>query len=805
MRLDAKTRRDLGWDVLVEALAQRAATGRGAALCREVAPLADAEAARRRAEEIVEVRALDDTGDGLPLGGTRDIDEALARAAKQGVLDLPTLRDVASTLGTAAQVKRHLIALRQRAPRLAGRSAALEELDEVWRPIDESFERGDGAVRLADRASPALGGLRRRAQKVREELERRIEGLLDSAALAPHLQDRFATQREDRYVVPVRVDAKSQVRGIVHGTSQSGQTLFVEPEEVVDLNNRLKLAELEVADEERRILLDLSTRVGEALPAIRDNLVILGELDFLAAAARLSADLKATPAEVGEGGLDLRRARHPLLLLARRQQADAAEVVPNDIVLAEGQTMIVSGPNAGGKTVSLKTAGLCVLLAGAGLHVPAQEGSRVPRVLILLSDVGDDQSLERDLSTFSAHVLHLRECLAAAAPGTLLLLDEIAVGTDPEQGAALAQAFLEAIAARGATAIVTTHYDRLKALAARDRRFVNASVGFDVDRLAPTYQLHLGVPGASGAVVVARRLGLEGAVCDRAVALLGAERTGLEALLLSLEGERQKTAAEREAAARERQSAEELRRRAEATQAEAKERLARARKGAHDEAVEALRKAREELERHKGVLRRRGGEVQPAELIALKRELDQKAAEVFQAAPTPEAPPGRAPRPDELKPGVEVWVQRLGGRATVLTAPRGGKLQVQAGPLRVTVETGEVLIPAAATPKSARQRRGHSAFDEEAPPVQSSASVRGRYPSVDVRGERFDAAQARVEKFLDDALRASQEGILIVHGHGTGALRDGLRRHFTGYPGVAELRPGTPDEGGDGVTVLTLA
>jgi len=801
MQIDAKTRRDLGWDSLVEELAARARTGRGAALARIIEPLADLDGARARHEEVNEARALRDTAEALPLDGVRDLDEALARAAKGGALEPQLLRDVASTLTAGARVRHHLVDHAARAPRLLGRAALIADLDDVSGPIDDAFEAGREA-RLSDRASPALGGLRKRAAQVREELERRVATLLDATHVQPHLQDRFATQREDRYVIPVRVDARAKVRGIVHGTSQSGQTVFVEPEEIVDLNNRLKLAELEVAEEERRILVELSRTVEEALPQIRANLEVLAVLDLLDACARLSADLRATPPElVDVGAIDLRRARHPLMVLAGRS------VVPNDVVLAFGHTLVVSGPNAGGKTVALKTTGLCALMARSGLHLPAQEGSKMPWFSSVLSDVGDDQSLERNLSTFSAHVLHLCDFLAAARPGVLVLLDEVAVGTDPEQGAALAQSVLEELAARGATTLVTTHYDRLKALAAQDRRFANASVGFDVEKLQPTYQLHLGVPGASGAIIVARRLGLDDAVCARAGGLLGQTQLQMEHLLMEVEAERKRVAGVREQAERDRQAAEQLR--AEAVQKEqrARERLEQARKGAHDEAVETLRRAREELDRTRAVLRRSSdGKVTSAEMVHARQKIDAAAQKVHEAAPAPPPPPGRAAGVEELQPGVEVWVARLGGRARVLAKPKGDKVQVQAGLLKAQVLVAEVRIEEgrAREAPSGRARRGHNAFDE-APRGAGDGKRRGSFPSLDVRGERVDAAIGLAEKFLDDALRAGQDGVMVIHGHGTGALRDRLREHLRGFPGVSQIRPGVPEEGGDGVTVIVLA
>ena len=802
MKVADKTRADLGWDQLLGELASRARTRRGAALARALAPFDDKETAQARHDEVTEARALRDSGEALPLDGVRDLDEALPRAEKAGVLEGALLVDVGSTAAAGARVKQHLVQRSRqqsgRAPRLLGRALLIDELEEVSKPIARSFDEGvvDGRVRLADRASPALGSLRRRAHVVREELERKVGSLLDSPHVAEHLQDKFFTQREDRFVIPIRIDARARVRGIVHGTSQSGQTVFVEPEEIVELNNRLKLSELEVAEEERRILAELSALVTEALPRLRANLEILALLDLIDAAARLSSDLRATPPElIDEGALDLRRARHPLMVLGGRP------CVPNDILIGWGQTMVVSGPNAGGKTVALKTAGLSTLMALSGLHVATQEGSKVPRFSSVVTDVGDDQSLEQNLSTFSAHVLHLRDFLASAQPGVLTLLDEVAVGTDPDQGAALAQAVLEALAERGATTIVTTHYDRLKAMAAHNSRFVNASVGFDVEKLQPTFELHLGVPGASGAVVVARRLGLPEAVCARATLLAGESTTGLERLLLDMESERRRIIKEREMTEAERSEAERANQEAERRSQEAKDKLMEVRRGAHGEAVETLRAARADLDRTRAVLRRSGGKLTPAEVTEAKKDIDQLARTVHEAAPQPPPPPGRPATLDELKPGVEVFVARFGGRAEVVSQ-KGGKVVVQAGMLKASVGVEEIRIVDGKTAKSARAARGHNAFDY-AEPSAPTVEERG-FVTLDVRGERVDAALGMTEKFLDDAMRAGREAVLVIHGHGTGKLRDALREQLRGFPGVGGVRAGQPQEGGDGVTVITL-
>ncbi|MCS6912816.1 MAG: endonuclease MutS2 [Myxococcales bacterium] len=788
-----KTRADLGWDVLLGHLADRCHTLRGKALAQQLSLLPTAEDAHARQAEIAEARGLADRGEGLPLGGVSDVSPSLERACKGGVLSPQELCDIGRTLEAGARLRRHLLCRGECVPRLMGRALLLTELRELATAIADAL---DESAELRDTASPALRALRQKVQALGAELSRRAESLLSEGHIEPHLQDRFVTQREGRYVLPVRADARTRVRGIVHGVSASGATVFVEPEEIIDLNNRLRLAQLEMADEERRILAELSRSVSEAAPRIRQNLEILTTLDLIAAAAQLSSDLRAVPVTLlptGTGSIDLRNIRHPLLHLA------GVQVVPSDLVCPAGGALVITGPNAGGKTVALKAVGLCVLMARAGLHCPVQEGSSLPLFEEVLTDIGDDQSLERSLSTFSAHVLNVRAFLERAGPGTLVLLDEVLSGTDPEQGAALAQAVLERLVALSATVVVTTHHDRLKALAATQPRFHNASVGYDMERLEPTYRLHLGVPGSSGALRVARRLGLPEEVVARAEALLGARQSDLEALLQLLSQERELLTAERQAAAEARRSAQVREQEAAQLLQEARAELRRARRAAHDEAVVALRRARQELEEAQRAVRL--AREQPGRVEALqeaRQQIDRLAREVATRAPEPDAPAGRAATAQDLVPGAEVLVPRMGARGTVLTEPVRGKVVVQVGALRLSVEAAELRIPEGTV-------RPRGTASPTPAPAPRPPYVRTAETTLDLRGERVEAALALAEKFLDDALRQGLPAIYLLHGHGTGALRAALREHFRNHPAVAALRPASQSEGGDGVTILELA
>ena len=791
--LREKTLADLGWPQLVAELAGRCHTSRGAAAARALPFLDEPAAAEIRLAEIAEARLLWQLGEPVPFGGIHDVEALLQRAEKGGDLVGAELVPVAETVAGVARLRRHLLARAAQVPRLAAQAQPLDELPHVSGPILDSIEEGG---RLADHASGQLGPLRRRVASLHEELGRKVRTLLDDPGIEPFLQDRFYTQREERYVVPLKAEARTRVPGIVHGTSQSGQTVFVEPEAIVELNNRLKMAESDVADEERRILAELSGFVREEVPAIRAQLAAAQALDLVDGAARLADALDASAPALDPGRLELRRARHPLMVLAGRP------CVANDVELAAGRTLVISGPNAGGKTVALKTVGLVALMARAGLHVPVDSGSVLPFYARIQTDIGDDQSIERNLSTFSAHIHHLREFLAEADAGTLLLVDELAVGTDPDQGSALAQAVLEHFAGRGGQAIVTTHYERLKALPTQDERFVNASVGFDLERMAPTFKLHLGVPGSSGALWVARRFGLPPELVARAEALLGDRRAGIEELLTAVAEERRRLDLERAAADTARREAERARRDAEGAERAAKAREAQLRRGAHDDAVAALRRTRDELDELKQRLRKGGRE----DVAAVRAELAQAAGKIAAHAPEAKAGPGGRPLPpEEIVAGLPVLVASLGGRGTVVAAPERGRVAVQIGALRTTVALDDLRLDDRPAKAIAPRRRTASAPSGATPgPDPDLAPARTGDATLDLRGERVDAALAATTRFVDESLLASREVVFVIHGFGTGALRSAVRDHLSSLAGVARWRPGQEKEGGDGVTVVWL-
>jgi len=802
-----KTLEDLGWPTLVDHWVKRCATARGEAAVRGGQLLDTIDGARERASEITEARGLYVRDAKLPLGGISDIAAAIGRVRKAAALDAPELVAVATTGKAFARLRTHLREHAAVAPKLAARGEALADLGHVFHPILEAFD-ADG--RLVDHASDALGPLRKTAASIKSTLVQRMDSLLTDERFAPYLQDSYYTQREDRYVLPVRTDGKGFVRGIVHGTSQTAATMFIEPEEIVELNNRLKLAEADVADEERRILTQFSGWVAEEADAFMVSLGIAEVIDVVAAAAIMAEDtVSAEPILDESPRIALLHARHPLMLLADRR------CVANDVTLAAGQTLLVSGPNAGGKTVALKTVGLAALMARAGLHLTAESGSAIGWFTTIVTDIGDAQNLEKDLSTFSGHMVNLRELLAHASHGTLVLIDEIAVGTDPDQGAALAQSVLEALAAKGVTCIVTTHYERLKALGASDSRFANASVGFDLERLEPTFKLHLGAPGSSGALAVAKRMGISTPVVERARELLGAAGTRVEELLASVADQRRRIELERAALLAELEGAEADRNAMRMQRDKTQARFEKQTRAAHGEALSALRAARREIDELRKELKAKAATATPDDVRAVTRKLVAPAAKVAQHEPKRNLPPGTPATVESLVVGAPVIVPKL-GRCEVVAPPVDGKVEVRLGMLRATVPIADVLMDSHRAARRAEQERAKAEAESDGKPQGPSvvlvdgvpaggrATARTIDSTIDVRGQRVDEAVANVDRFLDESLMASRDTAFVVHGHGTGALRTAIRTHLGAHKGVEKFRAGEASEGGDGVTVAFL-
>jgi DNA mismatch repair protein MutS2 len=791
-----RTLAQLGWPEILAALAARCRLAAGQRRALALPFLPDAAAARQSLARVDEARRLSETGTSLPFGGLSDVEGSIDRAARGGVLEPLELREVAALARAVARTRAALQARAGEAPLLSALAEPLEPDERLADRIERAIEPS-GTV--SDRASVELATARERSRGLHRALKTQVDGYLSDPEMERHLRDRYFTIRNERYVLPIMASARSAFPGIVHNASQSGQTLFVEPEGMVELGNELAIANANAAEEEARILRELSAAVTGRAPALSRGLAVLAELDALEGAARLASDLDAhAPAPCAErDGFELLSLRHPLLVLQGKK------VVASHVrMAAPARALIVSGPNGGGKTVAISAVGLAAMMLRAGLPVPAAEGSRLPFFLEVKAAIDERGDLHQDLSTFTAHLTAVKEMLAGAIPGSLVLVDEIAADTDPREGAALAAAILEALVARGATVLVTTHLDELKALALTDTTYANARVGFDAERLAPTYQLHLGSPGSSSAIEVAARVGLPAAVVERARAARSGHGGALGEALAALDAERAGLAAAREAAERAAAAARQAEAAARAREEEAHraERAAAARVG--EAIVDELDAARGEVAELLASLQAQPSVKKASEAAA---QLEAWKAQVAgaskraaaQAETSAEALPG-----GQLRPGVRVRIASLGQEGEVLSVD-GKQALVQAGALKVRRPLADLV---ALTGTARQANLGTSAADRLARAGEARPdAVRLEERRLDVRGLRVEELLREVERFLDRLYADGEPQCLILHGHGTGALKQALREALAASPYVAAHRRGDQHEGGDAVTIVTLA
>ncbi len=787
--MDPKSVALLEFPLVRERLAAATGFAPGRRLAETLLPQADPVLVEIGLEETSQVRALLAEHPSAGIGGAHDIGAAVERAARGGRLDAAQFAAIAQTLEAAGRLRDVLAG--DRRPLLGNLARTLHPLPGLRSVLERSF---DPTGELLDTASPRLGGLRRATRIAYERLRSRLEQLVHSSELGPALQDPIVTLRNGRYVVPVRAEARGRVKGIVHDASGSGQTLFVEPLIAVELGNAWRESQLAEAAEVDRILDELSALVGSQAELLREMLEALARFDFWSAKARLAEEMDATRAETsGRPEISLKGARHPGLV---------GRVVPIDVDLgADFRALVVTGPNTGGKTVTLRTIGLLVLMHQAGLHVPADPGSRLPVLGDVFADIGDEQSVAQSLSTFSGHLRSIVRIVAAAGPATLVLLDELGAGTDPTEGSALAQALLDHFLRSGALVAATTHYAELKVYAHTTPEVRNASVEFDLETLSPTYRLRTGLPGGSQAFAIAERLGLPADIVAEARSRLSEGQQAFEETLASI---RAADLAAREALDRARAAES----RAADAQRVAEEERRRARRE-RDEAVAAARADAERLvEDLRADLRgaRRRLERETLTAPALDEIVEQADARLARL-PAPEPAPGPAvpALPIEWRVGARARSRTRGWEGRIVALERGGKrATLEVGGMRVTAATED--LETATTNADEAARPGRRTADEAASGISRLRLDRARTiaSSLDVRGARVEEALEVVGRYLEDASLAGLERVTIIHGMGTGALRDAVRASAAVHPLVRDVRPGERGEGGDGATIVRM-
>jgi DNA mismatch repair protein MutS2 len=787
----AKTLSDLQWDKLEHEVSGflRGPVGAGFRL-----PLADSFAATEQSlKESAEALNMLTEGEPLPLDGIRDLSQHLLRVERHGDLDAPSVNDVRHTLGAARVLRRYLSARKTRLPALFAACPIDPSLDRLVDTLGDALD-SDGT--LADYASAELRRLRAETRNLRANLMTRLEELI-----LKHndlLSDRFYTLRDGRYVLPVRSDTHERVHGIVHGTSASGATIFVEPRSLVTQGNRLKLAEAEQEREELRILAALSSEIRDQHASVAAAYGALLHADLKSACARLAQKLALTaPVLSATPRIRLRAARHPLLSL------EGGGVVANDVDAEARHALVISGPNAGGKTVALKLLGFSALMVRAGLFLPAAEGSECGFFGAVLSDIGDEQSLSKNLSTFSAHIDHIREILAVAGEGALVLLDELAGSTDPEEGAALACAIVERLCEQGAAVAVTTHYEPLKARALSDARLRNASVGFDVASMAPTFRLRLDLPGASSALAVAERFGLSRGIVERARSVLPEQSKHFDALVKQLEDKLNHVEQERSALADDSLRAKTLRAELEAEAARQKARDKRALGDEASRLLAELKTLRAELDVLKKRLR--SERITGDEARAAQQKLEQVAREVHDhpvvKAQNEPSDDGRAElTPAQLVVGKRAYAPRLRVEVEVVEPPSKGRVRVAAGPMRLWVDVAELRESS-----EGRDPQREKARIPARPAAKPESEIQSSDNALDLRGMRVDDALTLLESFLDRMYGRGEHVAFIEHGFGTGALREAVRAHLERpSPYVESVRSGLPEEGGERITVVRI-
>jgi len=796
--MDEKTLNTLEYFKILERLAGYAAFSASAELAHGLRPSNDMEKATARLALTREARQLLSINMDISVGGSTDIRPQADLARRGGVLQPTELLDVRNTLLAAQTLARIFTKLGSGYPNLAVIAVNLTPPAGIAEAIGRAIsERGD----ILDQASDALAVIRRDLKISHERLMARLERMINDPRMAPVLQEAIITQRNGRYVIPVRADFKGRVRSIIHDQSSSGATVFVEPLVVVELNNRWHELQLAERDEERRILAELSAGVGRNAGQIEANLIALAELDLALMCAKYAEDLKASepvlvpfqdkPGDTPGSTIRLYNARHPLL--------EQATVVPIDVDLDERTfSLVITGPNTGGKTVTLKTVGLMVLMAQTGLHIPVQSGSSLSMFNEVYADIGDEQSIEQSLSTFSGHITNIVRILKEADQKCLVLLDELGAGTDPQEGAALARSILSFLLDHKIPCLVATHYPELKAYAHNHPGVVNASMEFDLRSLRPTYHLTIGLPGRSNALLIAERLGLPKDIIESARTTINPDDVRADDMLEEIHHQRDLARRARGAADRAKFEADKLRASlADRLEKIEDERLALLEKARlqSDEELQSLRAEMEELRRALNRAR------QPLDALKPLQERIEDMQENTQAPV--ERRQVEQPSTNALHLGEKVRVRslKLDGLVTSISE---SDVEVQIGVLRVRARLGDI------------QRHGDN--EENAPAVMPVPEKTGRkvkkeaatpfYPSpgmeLDIRGQRAEDALDALERYLESAFLAGLPFVRIIHGKGTGRLRQVVREALQESEHVASWENGGEKEGGEGVTVAHL-
>lgn len=792
--MNEKVLRVLEYDKIVERLADRASSNLGKELAGELMPSTDFDEIKQALKETTDAVTCILRKGSPPLGGIHDIRSSIQRAVAGGMLNPGELLRVADVLRVSRKLKGYITQDKMELEDTntilllcsnLGTNRTLEDR------LDQSIESED---QLSDYASPALASIRRDIRRLQDSIKDKLNSIIRSAQNKKIMQDAVVTLRGDRYVVPVKAEYRSQFPGLVHDISQSGATIFIEPLAVVEANNEIRQLKNKEEREIERILMELTGEVANNADLLTENVKLLSRIDFAFAKARLSLDIKGVePVLNTERRIVIKKGRHPLI--------DPAVVVPVDISLGDSfSTMIITGPNTGGKTVTLKTTGLFVLMAQAGLHIPAAENSEMCVFRKVFADIGDEQSIEQSLSTFSSHMKNIVNILNEVDEDSLVLFDELGAGTDPTEGAALATAILDRLTKRGIRTMATTHYSELKIYAMTTPGVQNACCEFDVETLRPTYRLLVGIPGRSNAFSISKRLGLDEGIIEDAKNFLTGEDIQFEELLSDIQKNRLETEKEREQATREMREIERLKEAAREQKKKIEDEkeniLNQARKEARSILADARRQAEAIMERLKELEKAYHQQNVEREMMELKQNIRQKINELDERMAESVLPrKGYAKPPESLKPGDTVMIINLNQKGTVLEAPdKDGNVLIQAGIMKIKMHITQLRLVD-------EQRNITDSIQNTRVSGVKSGNVG---LELDIRGLNIEEARVKIDKYIDDVVIAGLHEVSIIHGKGTGALRKGVHEFLSKHPHVKSFRLGKYGEGETGVTIVTI-
>ncbi len=789
--MNEKTYKALEYGKIVEMLQNEACSDITREKIKKLKPEVDRRDVEELQDETCEATQAILAKGNIPLGNFYDLSDMVSLACKGGVLGMGELLQVHYSLCIAREVSDYF----DEEIKNVAKIKALADLICIFPALEKDIDRCIvSETEMADNASHELKSLRRSIQRQNETIRTKLAQIVSKSENKSVLQDSLVTMRHGRYVIPVKQEHKSKVTGIVHDQSQTGATLFIEPQIIVNLNN--ELSELKLAEEkEVHRILDMLTRaVAAQSRIILNNQELLGKLDFIFARARLGIAMGAFSPKISDGYIEVRKARHPLL--------DAKKVVPIDITIDKRtKALIITGPNTGGKTVTLKTLGLFCLMFQSGLQIPAEEGSSLPVFKRIFADIGDEQSIEQSLSTFSSHMTNIVAIMKKADENSLVLFDELGAGTDPQEGASLAIAILEEIMQKGAMCLATTHYTELKKFAIETAGVQNASMEFDIETLSPTYHLILGLPGKSNAFEISRKLGLEGAIIGRARTLLTSGELEFENVLQSIEEDRKAAQEQREEALLIGLAMKKKQEELDAAKAKFEARKEKLIENAKQEALKIIHEAEEcradvqaklkDLDLMDSMAERN------ARLLESKRQLENAKGRYREKIAVPEN--YKPVTADMLKVGDLVKVLSLGQNGTILSLPDGkGEISVQVGNLKVNAALKNIMLLSQSKkkePEKLPKTKYASLYKDKARNVSLS---------INVRGKMLEEALAEVDKYIDDAFMAKLEKVTIIHGRGEGILRRGIQEMLSKNKHIKEFRDGHFNEGGNGVTVVSL-